>query len=66
MVDLPSDYRPSKDEPFMNDMQKEYFRRRLLEWREQLLKETEDTIDNLKEGGLAAADVADRASAEAD
>ncbi|MBR7158087.1 MAG: RNA polymerase-binding protein DksA [Alphaproteobacteria bacterium] len=66
MVDLPADYRPSKDEPFMNEMQKEYFRRRLLEWREQLLKETEDTIDNLKEGGLAAADVADRASAEAD
>ena len=66
MVDLPSDYRPSKDEPFMNDMQKEYYRRRLLECREQLLKETEDTIDNLKEGGLAAADVADRASAEAD
>ena len=66
MVDLPADYRPSKDEPFMNEMQKEYFRRRLLEWREQLLKETEDTIDNLKEGGLSAADVADRASAEAD
>ncbi len=66
MVNLPSDYRPSKDEPFMNEMQKEFFRQRLLEWREQLLKETEDTIDNLKEGGLAAADVADRASAEAD
>lgn len=65
-VDLPKGYVPSRDEPFMCENQKEFFRRRLLEWREQLLKETEDTIDSLKEGGLAAADVADRASAEAD
>ena len=66
-VDLPKGYVPSKDEPFMCENQKEFFRRKLLEWREQLLKETEDTIDSLRgEGGLAAADVADRASAEAD
>lgn len=65
-IDLPKGYVPSKDEPFMCDKQKEFFRRKLLEWREQLLKETEGTIDSLKEGGLAAADVADRASAETD
>ncbi len=65
-IELPKGYLPSKDEPFMCENQKEFFRRRLLEWREQLLKETEDTIDSLKEGGLAAADVADRASAETD
>jgi DnaK suppressor protein len=65
-IDLPKGYVPSKDEPFMCDNQKEFFRRKLLEWREQLLKETEGTIDSLKEGGLAAADVADRASAETD
>ena len=66
-VELPKGYVPSKDEPFMCENQKEFFRRKLLEWREQLLKETEDTIDSLRvEGGLVAADVADRASAEAD
>jgi len=66
-IDLPEGYVPSKDEPFMCENQKEFFRRKLLEWREQLLKETEDTIDSLRgEGGLAAADVADRASAETD
>lgn len=66
MITLPPDYRPSKDEPFMNDLQKEFFRQKLIEWREQLLKETEGTIDSLKEGGLAVADSVDRASAETD
>ena len=66
MITLPPDYRPSKDEPFMNDLQKEFFRQKLTEWREQLLKETEGTIDSLKEGGLVAADSVDRASAETD
>lgn len=66
MTDLPKGYRPTDDEPFMNERQKEFFRRSLLEWRDQLLKETEDTIDSLKEGGLGAPDISDRATAEAD
>lgn len=65
-IDLPKGYKPSADEPFMNDLQKEYFRRKLVEWREELLKESEETLDNLKEGGMTVPDISDRASAEAD
>ncbi len=65
-IDLPKDYRPSADEPFMNDMQKEFFRRKLQAWREELLRDSEETLDNLKEGGMTVPDISDRASAEAD
>ena len=65
-IELPEDYRPSADEPFMNDMQKEYFRRKLTAWRAELLKDSEETLDNLKEGGMTVPDISDRASAEAD
>ena len=65
-IELPKGYRPSADEPFMNDMQKEYFRRKLEEWRADLLKGSEETLDNLKEGGMTVPDISDRASAEAD
>ena len=65
-IDLPKDYRPSADEPFMNDRQKEFFRRKLQAWREELLRDSEETLDNLKEGGMTVPDISDRASAEAD
>ncbi|HAW33284.1 MAG TPA: RNA polymerase-binding protein DksA [Alphaproteobacteria bacterium] len=65
-IELPKDYRPSADEPFMNDMQKEYFRRKLIAWREELLHDSEETLDNLKQGGMTVPDISDRASAEAD
>ena len=65
-IELQKDYRPSADEPFMNDMQKEYFRQKLLAWREELLRDSEETLDNLKEGGMTVPDISDRASAEAD
>ncbi len=65
-IKLPKGYRPSADEPFMNDMQKEYFRQKLLAWREELLRDSEETLDNLKEGGMTVPDISDRASAEAD
>lgn len=65
-TELPKDYRPSADEPFMNDMQKEYFRRKLIAWREELLHDSEETLDNLKQGGMTVPDMSDRASAEAD
>ncbi len=65
-TELPKDYRPSADEPFMNDMQKEYFRRKLIAWREELLHDSEETLDNLKQGGMTVPDISDRASAEAD
>lgn len=65
-IELPNGYRPSADEPFMCDMQKEYFRQKLEAWRAELLKGSEETLDNLKEGGMTVPDISDRASAEAD
>ncbi|WP_299437019.1 RNA polymerase-binding protein DksA [uncultured Rhodospira sp.] len=65
-VTLPPDYRPSEDEDFMNDFQREYFRIKLLKWRAELIKEAEETLENLQDGGLQESDLADRASAEMD
>ena len=65
-VTLPPDYRPSDDEPFMNETQREYFRMKLLKWRSELLREADETLQHLQEGGLQEADIADRAQAEAD
>jgi len=65
-VTLPPDYRPSEDEPFMSDVMKEYFRLKLLRWRSELLRESDETLAHLQEGGMQEADLADRASAETD
>jgi DnaK suppressor protein len=65
-VRLPRKYRPSEDEPFMNAKQREYFRRKLISWREDLLKESSQTLMNLQEETLAEADIADRASTESE
>ena len=59
-------YQPTEDEPFMNDRQKDYFRRKLLDWREEILRESRETLLNLQEENHALADVADRASNETD
>ena len=61
---VPPDYRPKEKEPFMNPKQLEYFRRKLINWRGELLKESEETLESLQEGGLQEPDLADRASAE--
>jgi len=63
-ITVAQDYRPSEKEPFMNAKQQEYFRRKLLVWRAELLKESEETLESLQEGGLQEPDLADRASAE--
>ena len=63
-VTVPPDYRPTEKEPFMNSKQQEYFRRKLINWRGELLKESEETLESLQEGGLQEPDLADRASAE--
>lgn len=65
-VTLPPDYRPTDDEPFMSDVMREYFRQKLLRWRAELLRESDETLAHLQEGGLQEADLADRASAETD
>lgn len=63
---LPPDYRPSEDEPFMNPMQLEYFRQKLLRWRAELLQESNETIHHLQEESLHQPDLTDRASLETD
>jgi DnaK suppressor protein len=59
-------YRPSDKEPFMNERQREYFRARLLAWREDILKEAKETLLHLQEENQNHPDLADRASSETD
>ena len=59
-------YRPSDKEPFMNERQREYFRAKLLAWREDILKEAKDTLQHLQEENQNHPDLADRASSETD
>ena len=63
---LPPDYRPTEREPFMNPMQLEYFRQKLLRWRAELLHESNETLQHLQEESLSEPDIADRASLETD
>ena len=59
-------YRPSDKEPFMNERQRDYFRTRLLAWREDILKEAKETLLHLQEENQNHPDIADRASSETD
>ena len=61
-----AEYRPSENEPFMNPRQREYFRRKLENWREDILRESRETLDNLQEESQNHPDMADRASSESD
>ncbi len=63
---LPDDYHPAEDEPFMNDRQLEYFRRKLLSWKAELVDESRNTIEGLQDGTRNIPDIADRASEETD
>ena len=63
---LPDDYMPAEDEPFMNDKQLEYFRRKLHAWRSDILEGSRDTVESMKGGTRNIPDVADRASEETD
>ncbi|MBL4721284.1 MAG: RNA polymerase-binding protein DksA [Alphaproteobacteria bacterium] len=60
------DYRPSEAEEFMSPMQREYFKHRLENWKEELLRETRGTLESLQEESLAEPDMADRATLETD
>ena len=64
IVKLPPNYVPSEDEEYMNEKQLEYFRLKLLKWKDELVEETKETIGNLKEENLSIPDPNDRASAE--
>jgi DnaK suppressor protein len=65
-VFLPEDYRPAEDEPFMNERQLEYFRRKLLNWKAEILADSRDTVAGMKDTTRNIPDIADRASEETD
>jgi DnaK suppressor protein len=63
---LDAEYRPSDQEPFMNERQKEYFRRKLLNWKDDILREARETLVALQNESENHPDLADRASSETD
>jgi DnaK suppressor protein len=65
-VVLPKGYQPSPKEKFMNKKQTAYFRSKLLDWKDEILRESRETLDHLQEGGIQEPDIADRASTETD
>ncbi|CAK0757569.1 RNA polymerase-binding transcription factor DksA [Gammaproteobacteria bacterium] len=65
-VVLPPGYRPSPEEPYMNPRQLAYFQEKLLKWKEELLTESRDTLEYLRQENWHESDMVDRASVEAD
>jgi RNA polymerase-binding transcription factor len=65
-IELPAGYVPTAKEPFMNERQVEYFRRKLEAWKDEIIRESKTTLDALQEDVGAMPDVADRASTETD
>ena len=65
-VDIDETYKPSEDEPFMNERQKDYFRRKLLAWKDDILRESRETLAALQNESENHPDLADRASSETD
>ncbi|MBR1398867.1 MAG: RNA polymerase-binding protein DksA [Alphaproteobacteria bacterium] len=63
---LPPDYKPSADEEYMNEMQLEYFRQKLENWKKSIVSQSVDTLEDLRQGGLNQPDEVDRASMETD
>jgi len=63
-VKLPKDYKPSTDEEYMNPMQIEYFRQKLMTWRDELIDESRETISNLQSEVRDVGDEAERATRE--
>ena len=60
------EYRPSESEPFMSEKQRDYFRRKLQGWKEEILSESRETLSNLQNENENHPDMADRASSETD
>jgi RNA polymerase-binding transcription factor len=61
---IPDDYRPSDDEPFMSERQRSYFRRKLMTWRDEIMRSTKETLQHLHDDSEQHADIADRATSE--
>lgn len=66
VLEVPADYRPSEDEEFMNERQLEYFRNKLLAWKEDILRESRETVAILQKETENHPDLADRATSETD
>ena len=66
MTKLPKNYKPTQKEKFMNAKMKEYFRQKLVNWKNDLLKESSQTLNNLQIENEAKPDLTDRASEEID
>jgi DnaK suppressor protein len=66
MAIVTKEYRPSDDEPFMNERQRDYFRAKLLAWKDEILEESRSTIASLQQDTVAEPDLADRATSETD
>jgi DnaK suppressor protein len=60
------EYRPSEDEPFMNERHREYFRHKLLAWKDDILRESKETLEHLQDENNVLPDLVDRASTETD
>jgi DnaK suppressor protein len=65
-VVLPPDYKPSESEPFMCELHRLYFRRKLMNWKDEIIRETRETLAGLHEDSIQHADLADRATSETD
>jgi DnaK suppressor protein len=65
-IALGEGYRPTDDEPFMNERQRDYFRRKLMAWKDEILRESSETISALQNENDNHPDIADRASSETD
>jgi len=64
IVTVPANYKPTEKEEYMNPVMLEYFRRKLFAWKEELLKESDDTLAAINDGGMQEPDITDRATAE--
>ena len=63
---LPENYKPTEKEEFMNPVQIEYFRQKLIKWKQDLLSDASETLNNLSEENLQKPDITDRAQVESD
>ena len=61
---ISDDYRPSEDEPFMSERHRAYFRRKLMNWRDEIMRSTKETLQHLQDDSAQHADIADRATSE--
>lgn len=67
MVTVPANYKPTEKEPYMSPVMLEYFRQKLIAWKEEIIRDADSTLQDLQdEGGLREPDITDRASAETD